>query len=45
LPHSHRDQDDYRKIFEDFDFKVLSIYNLRIGGETMLWVPLRKPSE
>jgi len=43
LPYSHYSPERYRQILLQTGFKVLSLENLTIGGETMLWALAAKP--
>ncbi len=38
LPYAHFTPQQYHDMLEDDGFKILSMENLTIGGETMLWV-------
>jgi ubiquinone/menaquinone biosynthesis C-methylase UbiE len=42
LPYAHFTGGEYRHMLTDDDFDILSMNNLTIGGETMLWVLVRK---
>lgn len=42
LPYAHFTEEQYREMLKDADFDILSMKNLTIGGETMLWVLVRK---
>jgi SAM-dependent methyltransferase len=42
LPYAHFTAGQYRKMLSGDGFDVLSMDNLRIGGETMLWVLVRR---
>ena len=43
LPYSHFSLAEYPKIFQDIGATLVSMEKLTIGGETMLWVLLKKP--
>lgn len=43
LPYSHYSQAEYAKIFQDIGATLVSMEKHTIGGETMLWVLLKKP--
>lgn len=43
LPYSHYSVDEYKNIFNDLNFKTISVDKLIIGGETMLWALLERP--
>ncbi|MBN2168451.1 MAG: methyltransferase domain-containing protein [Actinobacteria bacterium] len=42
LPYAHFSEPRYREILGNIGFQVVSMENLTIGGETMLWVLVRK---
>lgn len=42
LPYAHFTPGEYRRMLKEDGFDVLSMDNLTIGGETMLWVLVRK---
>jgi SAM-dependent methyltransferase len=42
LPYAHFTEEQYRGMLSQDGFDVLSMDNLSIGGETMLWVLVRK---
>lgn len=42
LPYAHFSEEQYREMLRGVGFEVLSMENLTIGGETMLWVLVRK---
>ena len=42
LPYAHFSEDKYRDLLSQVGFTVLSMRNLCIGGETMLWVLVGK---
>ena len=42
LPYAHFTEEQYRKMLSGDGFDVLCMDNLSIGGETMLWVLVRK---
>ena len=43
LPYSHYSLAEYNKIFQDIGATLVSMKKHTIGGETMLWVLLKKP--
>ena len=43
LPYSHYSSAEYPKIFQDIGATLVSMKKQTIGGETMLWVLLKKP--
>ncbi|MCG2773013.1 MAG: class I SAM-dependent methyltransferase [Desulfobacterales bacterium] len=43
LPYSHYSSAEYSKIFQDIGATLVSMNKHTIGGETMLWVLLKKP--
>jgi len=44
LPYCHYSQAQYKEILKNLGFEILSLENLAIGGETMLWVLAQKPA-
>jgi ubiquinone/menaquinone biosynthesis C-methylase UbiE len=42
LPYAHFTEERYREMLEEDRFEVVSMENLTIGGETMLWVLVKK---
>jgi SAM-dependent methyltransferase len=42
LPYAHFTEEEYRQMLTDENFDIISMQNLTIGGETMLWVLVRK---
>lgn len=42
LPYAHFSEEQYRDMLTDIGFNVLSMKDLTIGGETMLWVLARR---
>ncbi|MDY6796769.1 MAG: methyltransferase domain-containing protein [Actinomycetota bacterium] len=42
LPYAHFSEEEYRRMISGDGFDVLSMQDLTIGGETMLWVLVRK---
>jgi SAM-dependent methyltransferase len=42
LPYAHFTEEEYRRMLTDENFDIISMRNLTIGGETMLWVLVRK---
>jgi len=42
LPYAHFTEEQYREMLSQVGFDVLSMQNLTIGGETMLWVLVKK---
>lgn len=43
LPYSHYSSAEYSKFFQDIGATLVSMKKQTIGGETMLWVLLKKP--
>ena len=44
LPYGHYSKEGYQEILPQTGFAVLSLENLTIGGETMLWALVAKPA-
>ena len=42
LPYAHFTEGEYRRMLADDGFDILSMQDLTIGGETMLWVLVKK---